>query len=152
MNSALRLLVAGMLAAATAAADAPPPYRVVDGTQVDAQTHAGWGAWRAMACERCHGNQQQGLVGPALTQSLKTMTREEFRTTVLNGRIEKGMPNFGNSETVVRNIDGLYNFLKGRADGAIAPGRLQVLKETDPTDTKLTECPASATSAGSTRC
>jgi hypothetical protein len=100
-------------------------YRVVDGDKVDPDTLKGWRTWRAMACDRCHGPNQEGMVGPSLVQSLKVLTKDEFRTAVLNGRIEKGMPNFGGSQTVVDNIDQLYAFLKGRSDGAINPGKLK---------------------------
>ena len=41
-------------------------YQVQDGTKVDAKTLMGWKTWRALACERCHGAQQEGLVGPSL--------------------------------------------------------------------------------------
>jgi hypothetical protein len=53
------------------------------------------------------------------------LTRDEFKTTLLNGRIEKGMPNFGGTQNVVDNLDNLYAYLKGRADGAIKPGKLK---------------------------
>lgn len=111
-------------------ADAGPsaqaaPYKVVGGDQVDEGTLKGWKTWRAMACDRCHGPSQEGLVGPSLVQSLKVLSKEEFKTTVLNGRIEKGMPNFGGTPSVVENIDNLYAFLKGRSDGAINPGKLK---------------------------
>ena len=131
MDSKLHpLIAAAMLAAlAPAVADEPPPYRVVDGNRVDARTLEGWRTWRALSCERCHGKNQEGLVGPALVERLKTLGKEEFKTTVLKGRPEKGMPNFDGSPMVVRNIDGLYGFLKGRADGAIKPGRLEPLSE-----------------------
>jgi mono/diheme cytochrome c family protein len=112
-----------MLAQA-AHADATP-YQVVDGNKVDAGTLSGWRTWRALACERCHGAQQEGAVGPALTTSLKALSKEEFKNTVLHGRIDKGMPNFDGSKMVVDNIDNLYAYLKGRSDGAIAPGKLQ---------------------------
>ena len=47
---------------------------------------------------------------------------------MLKGRPEKGMPNFDGSEMVTKNLDGLYAYLKGRADGAIQPGRLEAMK------------------------
>jgi len=106
---------------------AKAPYTVVDGNKVDPGTLAGWKTWRAMACERCHGPNQEGLVGPSLIDSLKRLTKEEFVTTVTNGRPDKGMPNFGLIESVTKNIDNLYGYLKGRSDGAIKPGRLQPL-------------------------
>jgi mono/diheme cytochrome c family protein len=99
-------------------------YTVNDGNKVDAKTLAGWKTWRAMACERCHGAAQEGLVGPALVDSLKVLTKEEFHTTIMNGRIEKGMPSFSSSKTVTDNWEGLYAYLKGRSDGRIPPGRL----------------------------
>lgn len=155
MKASLACVLAAVLAASTsvaAADEGPPPYRVVDGSSVDAQTLEGWRTWRAMACERCHGNEQQGLVGPALTQSLKTMSKEEFKATLINGRPERGMPTFGNVPSVVKNLDGLYGFLKGRADGAIKPGRLQALKEATTSDTKLTRCPSPAASSDRKAC
>ena len=115
-------LLPGAIAATNAA---PPPYKVVDGTRVDGQTLAGWKTWRAMACERCHGAAQEGMVGPSLVNSLKTLTPDEFKNTVLHGRIVKGMPNFDGSKMVVDNIDNLYAYLLGRSDGAIKPGRLE---------------------------
>jgi mono/diheme cytochrome c family protein len=102
----------------------PPLYTVLDGDKVDANTMKGWRTWRAMACERCHGPNQEGLVGPSLVNSLKVLTKEQFKQTLMNGRPEKGMPNFGGVQTVVDNLDNLYAYLKGRSDGAIKPGHL----------------------------
>jgi hypothetical protein len=102
-------------------------YTVKDGNKVDAKTLAGWKTWRALACERCHGAAQEGLVGPALVESLKRLTKEEFHTTIMNGRPEKGMPPFSSSKMVNENWEGLYAYLKGRSDGRIQPGRLSLL-------------------------
>ncbi len=99
-------------------------YTVRDGNKVDDKTLAGWKTWRALACERCHGAAQEGLVGPALVESLKQLTKEEFHTTIMNGRLEKGMPPFSSSKMVTENWEGLYAYLKGRSDGLIQPGRL----------------------------
>ena len=101
------------------------PYTVAEGNKVDAQTLSGWKTWRAMACERCHGAAQEGMVGPSLVDSLKVLSKDQFKMVVLKGRIEKGMPNFDGSKMVTENIDNLYGYLKGRSDGAIEPGRLQ---------------------------
>jgi mono/diheme cytochrome c family protein len=101
---------------------------VADGNKVDEQTLKGWRTWRALACERCHGKNQEGMVGPSLLESLKRLSKEEFKTIVLKGRLDKGMPNFDGSKMVTTNIDGLYGFLKGRSDGAIEPGKLTPLK------------------------
>jgi mono/diheme cytochrome c family protein len=100
------------------------PYTVHDGNKVDQKTLDGWKTWRALACERCHGAEQEGLVGPSLVNSLKTMSKDDFHTTVINGRAEKGMPPWGASDMMVKNWEGLYDYLKGRSDGAIKPGHL----------------------------
>jgi len=121
----LFLAAALWLPGALATTSAAPPYKVVDGTKVDGQTLQGWRTWRAMACERCHGAAQEGMVGPSLVNSLKTLTPDEFKNTVLHGRIAKGMPNFDGSKQVVDNIDNLYAYLLGRSDGAIKPGKLE---------------------------
>ena len=63
-------------------------------------------------------------MGPSLITSLKTLSKEDFHTTVINGRAEKGMPPWGASEMVTKNWEGLYAYLKGRSDGAINPGKL----------------------------
>ena len=102
-------------------------YTVKDGNKVDAKTLAGWKTWRALACERCHGAEQEGLVGPPLVVSLHRLTKEEFKKTITDGRAEKGMPPFSASKMVMDNWEGLYAYLKGRADGQIKPGHLFAL-------------------------
>ncbi|RYE80969.1 MAG: methanol dehydrogenase [Oxalobacteraceae bacterium] len=118
------LVVSGLTSAVAQAADAAP-YQVNGGNKVDTHTLSGWRTWRALACERCHGAAQEGMVGPSLVNSLKVLTKDQFKETVLKGRIDKGMPNFDGSKMVVENIDNLYAYLKGRSDGAIQPGRLE---------------------------
>ena len=103
-------------------------YTVVDGTKVDADTYQGFKTWRAAACDRCHGANQEGLVGPALVESLKTLTKDEFKKTVTEGRLEKGMPSFSTSHMVMDNLDHLYAYLKGRSDGAIKKAKVELLK------------------------
>ena len=105
------------------------PYTVVGGDKVDPRTLEGWKTWRALACERCHGAEQEGLVGPSLVNSLKVLTKEEFHTTVMDGRPDKGMPPWGASELIQKNWEGLYAYLKGRSDGKINPGHLHPLTQ-----------------------
>ncbi len=123
------LLTVALAAGSAAVAAADAPYKVVDGNKVDEKTLLGWKTWRAAACERCHGPNQEGMVGPSLIESLKTLTKEQFVTTVMNGRPEKGMPNFNGSKQVSDNIDNLYTYLKGRSDGAIKPGRVELMPQ-----------------------
>jgi mono/diheme cytochrome c family protein len=100
-------------------------YTVVEGYKVDAETMKGFRAWRAAACDRCHGANQEGMVGPSLVTSLKTLTKEEFVKTVRDGRLEKGMQSFGTSPQVMENMNQLYAYLKGRSDGAITRAKVE---------------------------
>lgn len=125
-----RGLLALALAAGSAVAQAPAPdagasYKVVDGYKVDAFTMNGFRTWRAAACDRCHGANQEGSVGPSLVNSLKTLTKDEFVKVVRDGRLDKGMVSFSTNEQVMKNIDALYAYLKGRSDGAITRARVE---------------------------
>lgn len=112
------------------AADTPGPlYKAEDGTKVDPVTLQGWKTWRAMACERCHGAAQEGMVGPSLIESLKTITKERFHEQLMKGNPEKGMPPYSGVEMVTKNWEGLYAYLKGRSDGQINPGRLTAIEQ-----------------------
>jgi len=124
MKRFLMVLALALSSASVADNAASDSYQVQDGTKVDAKTLAGWKTWRALACERCHGAQQEGLVGPSLIDSLKVLSKEDFHTTIMKGRPEKGMPNFDTSQMVTQNWEGLYAYLKGRSDGKIQPGHL----------------------------
>ena len=128
------LSIALFTAAASVAAQAPAPaagapYKVVDGNKVDAFTMTGFRTWRAAACDRCHGANQEGLVGPSLLASLKTLSKEEFVKVVRDGRLDKGMVSFGTNQQVMNNIDALYAYLKGRSDGAITRAKVEPMPE-----------------------
>lgn len=135
------IVLSGTLLAVSPVASAedwPPPlkgdplYRVVDGVNVDPDTMMGFRTWRQAACDRCHGAEQQGLVGPSLIERLKTLTYEQFAITVKDGRLEKGMPSFGTSNMVMTNINNLYGYLKGRSDGAITRAKVYEIKDEQP--------------------
>ena len=113
----------------SAGASGELPYKVVDGYMVDSNTMNGFRAWRAAACDRCHGANQQGLVGPSLIESFKTLSKEDFVKTVTEGRLEKGMPSFRTSPMVMEHTDGLYAYLKGRSNGDITQAHVQELKQ-----------------------
>lgn len=122
------LLALSLLVATTAFAQ-EKLYTVVDGYKVDPETMKGFRTWRQAACDRCHGANQEGMVGPSLVNSLKTLTKEEFITTVTNGRLDKGMQSFGNSQVVMDNINQLYAYLKGRSDGAITRSKVEPIPQ-----------------------
>ena len=134
--SCLLLLVVGGAAHAQAAASPSPSasasaaalYTVRDGYKVDAQTMKGFRAWRAAACDRCHGANQEGMVGPSLLANMKVLTKDEFIAVVRDGRLTKGMQSFGNSPIVMDNINELYAYLKGRSDGAITRAKVEEIK------------------------
>jgi mono/diheme cytochrome c family protein len=125
------LLGISLLAAATAFAQEvkTPLYTVVDGYKVDENTMKGFRTWRQAACDRCHGANQEGMVGPSLVNSLKTLSKDEFVKTVRDGRLDKGMQSFGTSQVVMDNIDQLYAYLKGRSDGAITRSKVEPLQK-----------------------
>lgn len=126
-----RKLSMGLLLAAAMSAQAQEVktdlYTVVDGYKVDEKTMNGFRTWRQAACDRCHGANQEGMVGPSLLNSLKTLTKEEFVVTVRDGRLQKGMQSFGSSKAVMDNMDALYAYLKGRSDGAITRSKVEPL-------------------------
>ncbi len=130
---ALALLVSTSLmadpASSTTSKQQGPLYTVKDGNKVDANTLAGWKTWRAMACDRCHGPTQEGLVGPSLIESFKTITKERFHEQLMKGNPEKGMPPFATSDMINKNWEYLYAYLKGRSDGKIQPGHLSAIEE-----------------------
>ena len=125
---------ATLIVAGNAVAQDKPPaaedplYAVKDGYKVDANTMNGFRAWRAGACDRCHGANQEGLVGPSLLESMKTLSKDDFVKTVRDGRLEKGMVSFSSSKMVMDNIDSLYAYLKGRSDGNITRAKVEELK------------------------
>ena len=103
-------------------------YKVTEGYKVDSATMDGFRAWRSAACDRCHGPNQEGMVGPSLINSLKTLGKEDFKNVVLEGRLDKGMPAFKTNDQVVKHIDQLYAYLKGRSDGAITRAKVEEMK------------------------
>jgi mono/diheme cytochrome c family protein len=115
----------GGTAAKAAAPTGKTAFKVVEGYHVDPTTFKGFQTWRAAACDRCHGANQQGLVGPSLVDSLKILTKDDFVKTVTEGRLDKGMPSFKENQTVMANLDPLYSYLKGRSDGAITQGHVE---------------------------
>lgn len=122
------LLALSLLTAATAFGQ-EKLYTVVDGYKVDPETMKGFRAWRQAACDRCHGANQEGLVGPSLVNSLKTLSKDDFVKTVRDGRLDKGMQSFGTSPVVMDNINQLYAYLKGRSDGAITRSKVEPIAQ-----------------------
>jgi mono/diheme cytochrome c family protein len=119
------LAAAGLcLATLPALAADPPPY-TVNGNKVDEGTYKGF-LYYGDECHRCHGPGGAGSsYAPALVDSLKHMTKEQFEETVINGKKEvntandKVMPAFGLNPDVATNLDNIYSYLKARSDGVL---------------------------------
>lgn len=141
----LSLCCAGLLATATAAATRAAeagattanakPYTVKDGDKVDEGTYKGY-LYYGDLCMRCHGPDGLGSsYAPDLTNSLKTMSKEKFENTVINGRKdvntanENVMPAFGTNEDAVDNLDNIYAYLKARSDGVLGRGHPEHLDQ-----------------------
>jgi methanol metabolism-related c-type cytochrome len=122
------LTVAGGWSWSVRAADEKKPYVVKDG-KVDQHTYNGWRRYTE-SCLRCHGPDGSGSsYAPALTESLKTMSEDDFKEVVVNGRknvttsAENVMPAFGEVEDVMNYLDDIYGYLKARSDGVLGRGR-----------------------------
>src|SRR6202008_88860 len=109
---------------------AQKPYTVEDG-KVDKKTFNGWRRYTE-SCLRCHGPDGAGSsYAPDLLDSLKTLSEDQFKEVVVNGRQNVSasqtsvMPPFGEVEDVMLYIDDIYAYLKARSDGAIDRGRPQ---------------------------
>lgn len=109
-------------------ADEENPYTIENG-KVDFNTYNGWRRYTD-SCLRCHGPDGAGSsYAPDLTQSLKSMSEEQFNEVVVNGRQNVNaasksiMPPFGMAEDVMLYIDDIYAYLKARSDGAVGRGR-----------------------------
>jgi mono/diheme cytochrome c family protein len=114
-------------AASRVAAQHDPVYDVRDG-KVDTQTYNGYRRY-GDACLRCHGQGGNGSsFGPALIESLRRLSYEQFAEVVINGRKGRAnlvMPAFGEVEDVAIYLDDIYGYLKARSDGKITAARPQ---------------------------
>ena len=94
---------------------------------VNQQTYTGWKQYN-LNCARCHGEDVQGTtIAPLLITSLKpdgpVNTQELFITVVCAGRVALGMPAWCSLGLGMDNILAIYQYVKGRSEGKIGPGR-----------------------------
>jgi methanol metabolism-related c-type cytochrome len=109
--------------------DGTPTYKIgADGT-LDWYTFSGFRRYHA-ECHTCHGPEGEGSTyAPALVQSLKSMSHQDFVNVVVNGKRsvnaaqQQVMPSFGENVNVMCYLDDIYVYLKARADGALPRGR-----------------------------
>lgn len=94
------------------------PYTIKNGNQLDADSYNGFKLYRNW-CARCHGTYGQGLAGPDLTKSLNNISRDEFMTTVTEGKAGSigSMPAWQSNPAVMKGREQIYSYLKARASG-----------------------------------
>ena len=120
-------VILGVLCGAGAAG---PLDAVAQGAQprprVNQQEYEGWRQY-SVHCARCHG---QDVLGNPVAANLLESTRkggpmagrDAFAAVVKSGRTDRGMPAFGETLTG-EQVNAIYAYVKGRADGKIATGR-----------------------------
>jgi mono/diheme cytochrome c family protein len=94
--------------------------------RVSTEEYEGWRQY-SVHCARCHGQDVTGNpVAAHLLESARSggpvATQETFTNVVAEGRVTKGMPAF---KAIMKpeQIEAVYAYVKGRADGRIALGR-----------------------------
>ena len=128
--------------------DGHPTFHITnDGKKVDWYTYSGYRRYHA-ECHVCHGPDGMGSTyAPALKDSLKRLSYEEFYGILAGGRQnhtagnESVMPAFGDNKNVMCYANDLYVYLRARAAGAwgrARPGEKEEKPETAKTAEK--EC------------
>jgi len=114
---------------AASAQDLDKPYVIADDGTVDWYTFSGFRRYHA-DCHVCHGPDGLGSsFGPALADSLKVLSYDDFLEIVTNGRERvshsdfRKMPAFGLNPNVMCFVSDLYAYLKARSDGVLGRGR-----------------------------
>jgi methanol metabolism-related c-type cytochrome len=106
--------------------DGAPTYHITnDGKKFDWYAYSGYRRYHA-ECHVCHGPDAMGSTyAPALKDSLKTISYEEFVGIISGGKQNSSaggqsvMPAFGDNKNVMCYADDLYVYLKARASGAM---------------------------------
>ena len=130
---------AGVLLAASAdttravAQELRDAYHQAPKDTVSQAVYDGWKQFN-LNCARCHGEDALGTtIAPHLIVSLKPdgpiNTKELFVQTVCAGRPAKGMPAWCALGLGMDKIDEIYQYVKGRSDAKISPGRPAVKPE-----------------------
>ena len=123
------IIVAFMISFPVHAQDEEPQYVVEDG-KVDKATYNGYRRFHGI-CHTCHGQDALGSTfAPSLVESLKDLTYEDFKATLIEGRTvtlsdgsTSAMPSFEENIDVMKYQDDIYKFLRARSDGVLGPGR-----------------------------
>jgi mono/diheme cytochrome c family protein len=119
-----------LLSASAASAEAQElrdQYHQAPRDTVSQDVYDGWKQFN-LNCARCHGEDVQGTtIAPHLILSLKPdgpiNTKELFVQTACAGRPAKGMPSWCALGMEMPTIDKIYQYVKGRSDAKLGPGR-----------------------------
>lgn len=120
-------------AAQTAEAPLRDAYHQAPRDTVSQAVYDGWKQFN-LNCARCHGEDVMGTtIAPHLILSLKPdgpiNSKELFMQTVCAGRPAKGMPAWCALGLGMDKIDAIYQYVKGRSDAKIGPGRPAVKQQ-----------------------
>jgi mono/diheme cytochrome c family protein len=122
-------IVVGVLAVAprAEAQELRDAYHQAPRDTVSQEVYDGWKQFN-LNCARCHGEDVLGTtIAPHLILSLKPdgpiNTKELFIQTVCAGRPTKGMPSWCALGMDMDKIQSIYDYVKGRSDAKIGPGR-----------------------------
>jgi methanol metabolism-related c-type cytochrome len=109
--------------------DGNPTYKIQPDGAVDWYTYSGYRRYNS-ECLRCHGPDGAGSsYAPALVDSLKTLSYNDFLATVAAGKKEVNssqdlvMPSFGLDKNVMCYTDDMFVYLRARANGAVGRDR-----------------------------
>jgi len=121
--------------APAAAAEQPlrDAYHQAPKDTVSEAVYDGWKQFN-LNCARCHGEDVLGTtIAPHLIMSLKPNgpinSKELFVQTVCAGRPEKGMPSWCALGLDMSKINDIYEYVKGRSDAKLSPGRPAVKEQ-----------------------
>ena len=115
------------IAAENAGSSLRDAYHQAPRDTVSQAVYNGWKQFN-LNCARCHGEDVSGTtIAPHLIVSLKPdgpiNTKEIFVQTVCAGRPAKGMPAWCTLGLDMDKISDIYQYVKGRSDAKISPGR-----------------------------
>ena len=107
--------------------DGVPTYSVKEDGTVDWYSYSGFRRYHS-ECHVCHGPDGEGSsYAPALKDSLKTLSYQQFLEVTASGRINASqnlvMPAFGDNKSVMCFADDIYVYLKARSDDVVPRGR-----------------------------
>jgi mono/diheme cytochrome c family protein len=120
-------------AAAESGGELRDAYHQAPRDTVSQAVYDGWKQFN-LNCARCHGEDVLGTtIAPHLIVSLKPNgpinSKELFVQTVCAGRPAKGMPAWCALGLDMDKINNIYQYVKGRSDAKIGPGRPAVKRE-----------------------